>query len=323
MQDIGTWAEGIRKGDRSALSKAITLVESIHPDHMDRANDLVKELFIHNPDSYRIGITGVPGVGKSTFLNVLIREILMDEPESKVAVLAIDPSSSGTSGSILGDKTRMEDIASDSRVYIRPSPSKTRLGGVAQNTLKTIQLCEAAGYNYIFVETVGVGQSETAVSTMIDGLVLLMLPSSGDELQGIKRGIMELADILLVNKADGERVNAAKTTAKQLSMALHLFPAREDEWVPKVAICSALKSKGMDKAIEMLREYKNHKQNNDSWSDKRKQQQQNWMLDAMKEKALSEWLREHSLNEPHLLDKADVWNRHGNPYEEMSKILAK
>jgi LAO/AO transport system kinase len=323
MQDLNAWVDAIRSGDRSSLSKAITLVESIHADHVRRADELMRELFIHNPQSYRIGITGVPGVGKSTFLNALIQELLKAEPESKIAVLAIDPSSSSTSGSILGDKTRMEDIASDSRVYIRPTPSKTRLGGVAQNTLKSIQLCEAAGFNYVFIETVGVGQSETAVSTMIDALVLLMLPSSGDELQGIKRGIMELADILLVNKADGDRHHAAKSTAKQLSMALHLFPSRADGWSPRVATCSALESAGMQKALELLKTFRDETKANGSWDQKRRKQQQKWLLDAMKERALTDWLQKHSLNEPDLLARADVWTDMGNPYVEMSQILEK
>ena len=235
--------DGVRGGDRALLARAITLVESRHPDHRADAEALLVALGAPTKPAYRVGVTGVPGVGKSTFLDAFGMNVL--EEGHRVAVLAVDPTSERTGGSILGDKTRMARLAADPRAFIRPSPSQGTLGGVARRTRETIRLVEAAGYDVVLVETVGVGQSETLVAQMVDFFLVLMLPGAGDELQGIKRGIMELADLIAVNKADGQRVTAAKLARRQYASALHTLQAREPAWTPQALTCSALGGDGL------------------------------------------------------------------------------
>ena len=247
---------GILKGNRVSLSRAITLIESKRTDDRNLAAQLIDELLPNTGRSIRIGITGVPGVGKSSFIEVF--GSMLTRAKKKVAVLSIDPTSSRTKGSILGDKTRMELLSKDENAYIRPSSSGTSLGGVASNTRETILMCEAAGYDVIIVETVGVGQSETMVKDMVDYFLLLMLAGGGDELQGIKRGIMEMADHILINKADGENLIAAKRASKEYQNAVHLFPRNEANWVVPVATCSAMNQSGINEAWSKIEEYMFH-----------------------------------------------------------------
>ena len=250
------YIEGIKAGDVRALSKAITLAESHLKENYELALSIV-EAFTQNIDSKRIGITGTPGVGKSTFINTYGKYVLEKDPKSKIAVLSIDPSSSLSGGSILGDKTRMPFLSQDQRAFIRPSASGTNTGGLSRSTRLAILLCEAAGYNKIFIESVGVGQSETEISRLCDLFVLLLNPGGGDELQGIKRGIVEMADILLVNKADGDSLSIAQQTAKEYSNAQHLLPQTESGWIPKVLMCSAVDATGLDSFNETVEEYFN------------------------------------------------------------------
>jgi LAO/AO transport system kinase len=240
---IAALAGAVRAGDRRALARAITLVESTRADHRADANALLAALLPHTGKSLRLGITGVPGVGKSTFIEEFGRHVI--ERGHRLAVLAIDPSSKRGGGSILGDKTRMERLARDERAFIRPSPAGSTLGGVARRTREAMLVCEAAGFDAVLVETVGVGQSETAVAEMVDMFVLLLVPSGGDELQGIKRGVMELADLIVVNKADGDLQAAAQRTAAEYAHALRLIRPAMPAWTPEVLQCSALNGTGI------------------------------------------------------------------------------
>lgn len=235
-----------------ALSKAITLVESQKPDHREQAMRLISELYSDRKVSIRIGITGIPGVGKSTFIEQLGSHII--ESGLQLAVLAVDPSSARSSGSILGDKTRMEELSRSERAFIRPSPSSGTLGGIAARTRESMLLCEAAGFDVVLVETVGVGQSETEIIHITDTFLMLAMPGTGDELQGIKRGIMEAADLIVINKADGDNLLPARKARKQIEMALHLFPAHPSGWGPKVRLTSALHNEGIDHCWEAITE---------------------------------------------------------------------
>ena len=240
---VQQYVDGILDGDITILSQAVTLVESSKPEHQEIAQEIIVKCLPFSGNSIRIGITGVPGVGKSTFIEAMGKYIT--SKGKKLAVLAIDPSSERTKGSILGDKTRMEDLSIDPNAYIRPSPSAGSLGGVARKTREIIVLCEAAGFNHAFIETVGVGQSETAVHSMVDFMLLLLLPGAGDELQGMKRGIVELADLLAINKADGDNQQKVKLAKADYRQALHLFPASENGWKPDVVACSSLTGSGI------------------------------------------------------------------------------
>ena len=275
--------EGILSGNRTILSQAITLIESSLPQHQEQAQEIIAECLRHSKSevrstkdelevrstndeqqtavselqhsSFRIGITGVPGVGKSTFIELLGKHIT--SLGHKLAVLAVDPSSTLSKGSILGDKTRMESLAVDPNAFIRPSASSGSLGGVARKTRETIYLCEAAGFDVIFVETVGVGQSETVVKSMVDFFLLLMLAGAGDELQGIKRGIIEMADAIIINKADGDNLSRAKIAARDFTSAIHLFPPSHTGWMPVVDICSAKTGEGIPGIWEIIRDFQN------------------------------------------------------------------
>ena len=278
---VDEYVKGILEGNRTILGQAITLIESNLPEHNDLAQQIIEKCLPFSGKSVRIGITGVPGVGKSTFIEAMGRFIT--KKGGKLAVLAIDPSSEKSKGSILGDKTRMEELATDPNAFIRPSPSAGSLGGVARKTRETIILCEAAGFNIIFIETVGVGQSETAVHSMVDFFLLLMLAGAGDELQGIKRGIMEMADAIAITKADGENIQKANMARVEYQNALHLFPPTESGWVPQVLICSALKKTGIDKLWETIEEYMNKTRDNNYFIHKRKQQSKYWMYESINE----------------------------------------
>lgn len=269
----------ITKGDITALSRAITLVESSNPKHLKKANTILKSCLSYANNSIRIGITGVPGVGKSTFIEAFGKHLINEG--KKIAVLAVDPSSSLTKGSILGDKTRMEDLVKEEHAFIRPSASGDSLGGVARKTRETIILCEAAGFDTIIIETVGVGQSETAVHSMVDFFLLLKLAGAGDQLQGIKRGIIEMADAIVINKADGDNMNAAKIAKTEFTRALHLYPEKESHWAPKVSICSSLENKGVSNVFQMISEYQKLTNNNGYFKTKRSEQNKYWLLQTI------------------------------------------
>ena len=274
-------AQQIIKGDRTALGKGITILESTLPEHEIMAQELLKLCLPHSGKSIRVGVTGVPGVGKSTFIESLGK--LLTNQGKNVAVLAIDPTSEQTQGSILGDKSRMHELAANENAFIRPSPTSGTLGGVANKTKESIILCEAAGYNVILIETVGVGQSETTVSNLADFFLLLMLAGAGDELQGIKRGIMELADGLIINKSDGDNVTNANNAALAYKRSLHLFPAMENGWTPKVSICSALENTGIDKIWDLITSYDSQMSASGWKNENRKKQKIYWLHHIIKE----------------------------------------
>ena len=266
---------GVLAGDRAVLARTITLIESRRADHQDKAQTVLSALLPHTGGSIRVGLTGSPGVGKSTFIEALGMNLV--ESGSKVAVLAVDPTSSLTGGSILGDKTRMTRLAADKRAFIRPSPSAGTLGGVTRKTRETLLLCEAAGYDAVLIETVGVGQSEFVVAGMVDFFLVLMLPGGGDELQGIKRGILELADMIAINKADGERKALATLSRQQMKAALHLMRDPNAMWHPPVLAVSALKGDGV---VDVWDAIKNHRSRLDDVGELaalRQRQQVKWM----------------------------------------------
>ncbi len=273
--------EGIISGNRTVLSQAITLVESSLPAHSQIAQEIVEKCIPYSGKSLRIGITGVPGVGKSTFIESL--GIHLTSNNHKLAVLAIDPSSERSKGSILGDKTRMEALSADANAFIRPSPSAGSLGGVARKTRETIILCEASGFDTIFIETVGVGQSETVVHSMVDFFLLLMLAGAGDELQGIKRGIMEMADTIAITKADGTNVKKAELAAAEYRNALHLFPKSVSNWSPKVVLCSSLDGSGIPNIWDTILEYTQQTQENGFFNNRRREQSKYWMYETINE----------------------------------------
>jgi LAO/AO transport system kinase len=283
--------EGILKGDITMLSRAVTLVESLSPAHQAVAQEVIEKCLPYSGNSRRIGITGVPGAGKSTSIDVFGLHVLRDG--GKLAVLAIDPSSERTKGSILGDKTRMEKLSQHPGAFIRPSPSAGSLGGVARKTRETIVLCEAAGYNNIFVETVGVGQSETAVHSMVDFFLLIQLAGTGDELQGIKRGIMEMADGIVINKADGDNVGPAQLAQAQFRSALHLFPPTTSGWMPEVLTYSGYYELGIKEVWEMIDRYFDFVKGNGYFEQKRREQARYWMYES-----INEHLRTNFYNNP-------------------------
>lgn len=281
MPSVAEMVEGILKGDVTMLSRAVTLVESLSADHQVLAQEVIEKCLPYSGDSRRIGITGVPGAGKSTSIDVFGLHVL--KQGGKLAVLAIDPSSERTKGSILGDKTRMEKLAVHPGAFIRPSPSAGSLGGVARKTRETIVLCEAAGYNNIFVETVGVGQSETAVHSMVDFFLLIQLAGTGDELQGIKRGIMEMADGIVINKADGDNIDRARLAQTQFKSALRLFPTPASGWSPEVLTYSGYFELGIPEVWDMIDRYFEFVKANGYFDIKRAQQARYWMFETINE----------------------------------------
>jgi len=273
------YLDGILTGNRTILSQAITLIESNLPRHQKIAQEVIEKCLGYAGNSVRIGITGVPGVGKSTFIEALGNKLI--GMKRKLAVLAIDPSSEYSKGSILGDKTRMEKLSAKTNAYIRPSPSAGTLGGVARKTRETIVLCEAAGFDTIFVETVGVGQSETAVHSMVDFFLLLMLAGAGDELQGVKRGIMEMADTVVITKADGDNKNQTIRAKAEYQNALHLYPPTKSGWTPEVLICSAKDGTGISHVWETIDKYCRFTDKNNFLEQKRKNQCLYWMHETI------------------------------------------
>ncbi|MCA0132007.1 methylmalonyl Co-A mutase-associated GTPase MeaB [Winogradskyella alexanderae] len=282
---VASLVEGIIKSDITALSRAITLVESTNPTHNQKANEIITACLPYANKSIRIGITGVPGVGKSTFIEAFGTHLT--NLGKKIAVLAVDPSSTLSKGSILGDKTRMEDLVKNQNAFIRPSPSGNSLGGVARKTRETIILCEAAGFDTIMIETVGVGQSETAVHSMVDFFLLLKLAGAGDELQGIKRGIIEMADAIVINKADGDNLKAAKAAKVEFNRALHLYPEKDSGWLPKVSLCSALNQSGISEIWELISEYLEKTKSTNYFEHNRNNQNKFWLLQTIDERLKS------------------------------------
>ncbi len=278
-KNLEEYTRGILEGNRSILAQAITLVESTREDDRELGATLVQNILPHTGKSIRIGITGVPGVGKSIFIEAF-GMYLLGEGRS-LAVLTIDPSSKKGKGSILGDKTRMDKLASDKRAFIRPSPSGSSLGGVSAKTREGMLLCEAAGFDTILIETVGVGQSETAVKGMVDFFLLLMLSGAGDELQGIKKGIMEMADGLIINKVDGDNVKPSKQARQQYLQALHLFPLNENNWSPKVELVSSIEGNGLDKVWSMIQGFEDQVKGNGHWLKNRESQRMSWLQESM------------------------------------------
>ena len=275
------FAKGIFAGDITILSQALTLVESSLPEHQIVAQEVIEKCLPHAGNSVRLGITGVPGAGKSTFIEALGMSLVRSG--HKLAVLAIDPSSERTKGSILGDKTRMEELSVAKNAFIRPSPSAGSLGGVARKTRESIILCEAAGFDTIFVETVGVGQSEISVHSMVDFFLLLQIAGAGDELQGIKRGIMEMADGIAINKCDGSNVDRANVAKAQYQNALHLFPPHESGWSPEAITCSSVELNGIEEIWQMVERYIAFTRENEYFGNKRNIQSKYWMYETINE----------------------------------------
>ncbi|MEU1376166.1 methylmalonyl Co-A mutase-associated GTPase MeaB [Streptomyces triculaminicus] len=288
--DIDAYVKDVLDGKRAAIARAITLVESTRPDHRALAQRMLTALLPHAGAARRIGITGVPGVGKSTFIDAL--GTMLTGLGHRVAVLAVDPSSSRTGGSILGDKTRMERLAVDPAAFVRPSPTAGTLGGVAKATRETIVVMEAAGYDVVLVETVGVGQSETAVANMVDTFLLLTLARTGDQLQGIKKGVLELADLVAVNKADGPHERDAKAAARELAGALRLMQSPDAAWNPPVLTCSARESTGLDTLWERIEQHRRVLEATGELASRRREQQVDWTWTMVREQLLTE-LRAH------------------------------
>lgn len=289
---VDDMVNGILKGNTTILSQAVTLVESTNIEHQAKAQEVIEKCLPHSGKSIRIGISGVPGAGKSTSIDQFGLHVL-DKYGGKLAVLAIDPSSERSKGSILGDKTRMEKLAVKEEAFIRPSPTAGSLGGVARKTRETIILCEAAGFDKIFVETVGVGQSETACHSMVDFFLLIQLAGTGDELQGIKRGIMEIADGIVINKCDGENVDKCKMAATSFRNALHFFPPSESGWQPKVLCYSGFYGTGIKEIWDMVYEYMRFTKDNGYFEFRRNEQSKYWMYETINEK-----LRSNFYNDP-------------------------
>lgn len=317
--DVHQLALDLRQGDRVALGRAITLVESGKEEHRKLAGELLSLCAPHAVQGQRIGVTGVPGVGKSTFIEAM--GMLLVNAGRRVAVLAVDPSSDVGKGSILGDKTRMERLAAHPDAFIRPTPSGGSLGGVARRTKETMLLCEAAGYDATIVETVGVGQSEIAVHGLVDMFVLLVLATAGDELQGIKRGIMEMADLVLINKDDGS--NAAHTVIAKATYhhALHLFPAKESGWTVPVLSCSALEGKGVGAVVEKVDEFFRHVKLNGHLEQHRQAQNVHWMERAVEEELVHRFMRQPQVQERMSELKAAVLRGEISPFDAARKLV--
>ena len=313
--------EGIQSGNKRLIGKAITLVESTKPEHRIRAEELLKKILPFTGKSIRIGITGVPGAGKSTLIENFGR--LAISKGKKVAVLAIDPSSAINKGSILGDKTRMEELAKEENAFIRPSPSSGFLGGVANTTFETMMICEAAGYDYILIETVGVGQSEVLVSDITDVFLFLKIIGGGDELQGIKRGIMEMVDVVFINKVDQDNLQKAKNTRLELKRALDFIPSKEKDWKVPVLLGSALYNDGLDEIYTKIDEFISLKKKNERFDLVRKQQSEKRFEYWVQEYILSTMKRNESLEQAYLQHKKNASALVSNPSTEAKLFVEK
>jgi LAO/AO transport system kinase len=314
------YIEGILKGDRVLLSRAITIVESNLDSDKNLAKEIVQAILPHSGTSFRIGVTGVPGVGKSTFIEAFGKHLI--SLGHRVAVLSIDPTSQRTRGSILGDKTRMEELSNMEQAYIRPSASGDTLGGVANKTGEAMMLCEAAGYDVILIETVGVGQSETAVHGMTDFFLLLMLSGAGDELQGIKKGIMEMADMLVIHKADGDNVRQCELARRQYANALHLFPASESGWEPVVTTASSYEDRGIAEIWETMNSFRELVRENGYFERNRKQQQIQWMYNNVDEELKRLFYQNPAVKEKLKLLEEEILESRISPVKAAEKIIS-
>jgi LAO/AO transport system kinase len=317
---LAALASGVRGGDRRALAKAITLVESTRTDHQEQAQRLLETLLPHTGTAMRIGVSGVPGVGKSTFIEAFGLHLIGEG--KRVAVLAVDPSSARSGGSILGDKTRMPRLATAAEAFVRPSPSSGSLGGVARRTREAILVCEAAGYDVVLVETVGVGQSEFAVASMVDFFLLLMLAGAGDELQGIKKGILELADALAINKADGDNVARAERAAAEYVSALRLLRPTSESWHPPVLTVSALQAKGMDRIWALVREHHRRLTASGELAVRRREQRQAWLWSMIEDGLKRHFLGRADVGRLLPALEADVAADRITPTEAARRLLA-
>ena len=287
------FVDDILQGNRKSIAKCITLLESTLPESFKQGQELLETLLPYSGKSIRIGITGVPGVGKSTFIEAF--GLFLIEQGFQVAVLAIDPSSQVTGGSIMGDKTRMNELAQHPKAFIRPSPSSGILGGVARKTRETILICEAAGYDIVIVETVGVGQSETIVDSMVDFFLLLILPNAGDELQGLKKGIIEISDLVVVNKSDGENIIQAKATLVEYTKALHFLSPGKTSWTPQILSCSASEKIGFEKIWNSVKSYQKLLNDSGEWQKQRQNQASKWMWSLVEEGLLKNFYMQENI----------------------------
>lgn len=315
LMPLNWYVDGLRQGDRVVLSKAITLIESTREEDQQLAAAIIDKIMPFTGESFRLGITGVPGVGKSSFIEA-IGKIIVDRGH-KLAVLAVDPSSAKNGGSILGDKTRMEHLSVHPDVFIRPSPSGNRLGGVTRSTYETLLLCEAAGFDYILVETVGVGQSETAVAKITDFFLLLMLAGAGDQLQGIKRGIMEMADALVITKADGDNILTAKAARAEYAQAMHFLQAHPGNWQPPTLVCSSVSAEGLPEIADMFERYQVQTKTSGYFYEKRQQQQLSILKEHLDEALLKKAYKEKNISEKlrHFANQQIV-----NPFREAERL---
>ncbi|MCK5677379.1 MAG: methylmalonyl Co-A mutase-associated GTPase MeaB [Flavobacteriaceae bacterium] len=316
---VSKYLEHILKGDITYLSRAITLIESSKLNDKNEASKLLQTCLPYTNNSIRIGITGVPGVGKSTFIEAFGNHLI--KLGKKVAVLAIDPSSSINKGSILGDKTRMENLVKEKNAFIRPSPTGGSLGGVAKKTKETIILCEAAGFNVILIETVGVGQSETIVHSMVDFFLLLKIAGAGDELQGIKRGIMEMADAIVINKADNDNIKNAEIAKNEFKRALHLYPKKENKWQPKITTCSALNNEGIKDIWDIISEFIQLTKANKSFEKNRKNQNKNWLLETVDLQLKNDFYQHPKVQEKLQYFINNIENNKITPFEAAQKLI--
>ncbi|WP_029901908.1 methylmalonyl Co-A mutase-associated GTPase MeaB [Prevotella sp. 10(H)] len=318
---VSEYVEGILKGNITILGQAVTLIESAKYEHQAIAQEVIEKCLPYTGKSVRVGITGVPGAGKSTSIDSFGMHILKGNETSKVAVLAIDPSSELTKGSILGDKTRMERLSIEKRAFIRPSPSAGSLGGVARKTRETIILCEAAGFDKIIVETVGVGQSETAVHSMVDFFLLIQLAGTGDELQGIKRGIMEMADGIIINKADGNNIEKARLAQSHFKNALHLFPLPDSGWAPKVLTYSGYYELGIDEVWNMINEYIDFVKKNGYFDYRRNSQSRFWMYETINERLKNNFYNDPVVQKELKICEEQVLNSQMSSFAAANKVL--
>ncbi len=317
--DISKISQQLRQGNATALSRAITLIESQHKRHKENVQKLINSCLPHAGKSIRIGITGVPGVGKSTFIESF--GLSLTEQGYKVAVLAVDPSSSVSGGSILGDKTRMERLVQSPHAFIRPTASGSSLGGVARKTRESIILCEAAGYDVILIETVGVGQSEIAVHSMTDFFLLLKLAGAGDELQGIKRGIIEMADAIVINKADGQNIDAAKSAKVEFNRALHMYPPKDNKWTPKVLLTSALHKKGIAEVWHLISKFLDHTKQNGYFEQNRLYQNKYWLHQTIEENLRQDFYNHSELKAALKIELKRIENNQTTAFEAANKLL--
>ena len=318
---VDEYCQGILQGNRMVLSRAVTLIESNKPDHRHIAQKIISHCLPFSGNSVRIGITGVPGAGKSTFIESF--GTYLTSIGKKIAVLAIDPSSERSKGSILGDKTRMEELSTDPNAYIRPSPSSGSLGGVARKTRETILLCEAAGFDTILIETVGVGQSETVVHSMVDFFLLLQISGAGDELQGIKRGIMEMADTIVINKSDGDNINRANTAATLYRNALHLFPPTLSGWIPQVKTCSSLRKTGISEIWSCIENYLIQVKGNAFFEERRASQARYWMFETIDENLKTNFYQNKHIKTALSHLETKVADEKLSPFEAARELLEK